>query len=223
MTRRWSADRSLPAALLLLGSAAMAPALAGRPGQQLPRQPGVPPQTAAPSATDPAIGPGHQEDGFGRWESTLRRCQLLWPGQGPAGGRHASSCLKLRLDQSIEGMLRVRFINPVGGSRFASEEITFAGLLLKHDQPMRCRQGACDPIWPLRIQVHGVASRRFDGRGLAEQLPSNHLAKGSCQLGPVQLTCQAKGSAGQNWQASAHLPGVAAVRQREPQPSPKRL
>jgi hypothetical protein len=150
-------------------------------------------------------------DGFGRWDSQIRRCQLHWPAELP-GNATSSGCIKLRLDQSIEGMLRVRFINAAGGSRFASEELTFAGLLLKSDQPMRCQQGACSPSWPLRMRVHGVASRRFDARGLAAQLPSNQLAKGSCTLGPAKLVCQAKGPGGHLWKASAELPDQASGR-----------
>jgi len=159
-------------------------------------------------------------DGFGRWESPLRRCQLLWP--GASTGSNGSSCLKLRLDQSVEGMLRVRFINAALGSRFASEELTFAGLLLRSDQPMRCQQGACAPSWPLRMQVHGVASRRFDGRGLAAHVPSNQLAKGRCSLGPDQLVCEAKTANGLQWQASAELPRQGPSRPRATEPAQKR-
>jgi len=191
------AARLLQAASLLLVCVAVAPSLAGRPGDK--------------------------DTGFGRWESLLNRCKLHWPVTGAGNGATSSGCLKLRLDQSIEGMLRVRFINAAGGHRFASEELTFVGLLLKQDQPMRCRGGACDPIWPVRLMVHGVASRRFDGRGLAQQLPSNQLAKGSCELGPIQLSCQASGQNGQTWQASATLPGAAQTGQSVHQLSPKRL
>ncbi|MBM5804385.1 MAG: hypothetical protein FJ078_09775 [Cyanobacteria bacterium K_DeepCast_35m_m2_155] len=161
-------------------------------------------------------------DGFGRWESPLRRCQLLWPGASPVAVGSGSNCLKLRLDQSVEGMLRVRFINAALGSRFASEELTFAGLLLRSDQPMRCKQGTCAPSWPLRMQVHGVASRRFDGRGLAAHVPSNQLAKGSCSLGPDQLICEAKGANGLQWQASAELPRQGPSRPRATEPAQKR-
>jgi len=144
------------------------------------------------------------DDGFGRWESPLQRCQLQWPRQGQQPPQQ-SPCLKIRIDQTIEGMLRVRFINGLASSRYASEELTFAGLLLQQDQPMRCRGGSCQPRWPLRLQVHGVASRRFDPRGLAEHLPHNLLAKGSCRLEAALLQCQARGSAGERWQASAQI------------------
>ena len=77
---------------------------------------------------------------------------------------------------------------------------------------MVCQQGQCTPNWPLRIQVQGVASRRFDGRGLAAQLPRNQLAKGRCELGPRQLLCEAEAQPGQRWRASADLPGAAAPR-----------
>lgn len=151
-----------------------------------------------------ALAAGTSDEGFGRWESPLRRCQLQWPRQGQQPAQQ-SPCLKIRIDQTIEGMLRVRFINGLTSSRYASEELTFAGLLLQHDQPMRCRGGSCQPSWPLRLQVHGVASRRFDPRGLAEQLPNNQLARGSCQLDAALLQCQARGSDGERWQASAQI------------------
>jgi len=144
------------------------------------------------------------DDGFGRWESSLNRCQLQWPRQGQQPPQQ-SPCHKIRIDQTIEGMLRVRFIHGLASSRFASEELTFAGLLLQQDQPMRCQGGRCQPSWPLRLQVHGVASRRFDPRGLAEQLPQNQLARGSCQLAANLLQCQAQGNDGERWQASAQI------------------
>jgi len=50
-----------------------------------------------------------------------------------------------------------------------------------------------------------VASRRFNPRGLAEQLPNNQLARGSCQLDAALLQCQARGSDGERWQASAQI------------------
>jgi hypothetical protein len=159
---------------------------------------------AALLGVGPVLAAEDADDGFGRWESNLRRCQLQWPRQGQQPAQQ-SPCLKIHIDQTIEGMLRVRFINGLSGSRYASEELTFAGLLLQQDQPMRCRSGSCKPSWPLRLQVHGVASRRFDPRGLAEHLPQNQLAKGSCQLEPALLQCQARGSGGERWQASAQI------------------
>jgi hypothetical protein len=153
------------------------------------------------------LGTGHvlaADDGFGRWESPLNRCQLQWPRQGQQPPQQ-SPCHKIRIDQTIEGMLRVRFINALASSRYASEELTFAGLLLQQDQPMRCKGGRCQPSWPLRLQVHGVASRRFDPRGLAEQLPQNQLARGNCQLAANLLQCQARGAGGERWQASAQI------------------
>ena len=143
-------------------------------------------------------------DGFGRWDAPLSHCELSWPREARQPAQ-LSSCLSLRLDQTIAGMLRVRFINAGKGSRFASEELTFAGLLLQQDNPMGCQQGQCQPRWPLRLQVQGVATRRFDSRGVAEHLPQNQLAVGSCQLTATELWCEAKGSIGQRWSAKARL------------------
>lgn len=140
--------------------------------------------------------------GFGRWDAELRRCQLHWAGEAALAAQR-SSCLSVRLDQTIEGMLRVRFINAGSASRFASEELTFVGLLLKQDQPMQCVKGLCQPQWPMRLQVQGVATRRFDHRGVAMHLPLNQLAQGSCQLSAASLWCEARGPSGQRWSASA--------------------
>ena len=153
-----------------------------------------------------APAPELPPQGFGRWESQLKRCQLSWPQQISSPAQQ-SGCLSLRLDQTIEGMVRVRFINAAAGSRFASEELVFAGLLLSQDRPMDCQQGHCSPHWPMRLVVKGVASRRFDARGLAERLPSNQLARGSCQLEPARLRCQAESGTGQRWQALGQLSG----------------
>lgn len=171
------------------------------------------PATTPPGSTQPvAAQPGAplvESEGFGRWESPLQRCELLWPHQGQQPSKR-SPCVKVRVDQTIEGMLRVRFINGLGGSRYASEELTFAGLLLKQDQPMHCRSGSCQPIWPLRLQVHGVATRRFDPRGIADQLPHNQLARGNCRLEAQQLECEASNRGGQRWEAVAQLQTTAS-------------
>lgn len=164
--------------------------------------------TLLPAVAQPSA-PQSETEGFGRWESPLNRCELLWPRQGQQPSKR-STCIKLRVDQTIEGMLRVRFINGLAGSRYASEELTFAGLLLQQDQPMRCSSGSCQPSWPLRLQVHGVATRRFDPRGIADQLPHNQLARGSCRLEPQLLECQAQDRAGQRWEAAAQLHNEAS-------------
>lgn len=166
------------------------------------------PVPAQPVAVQPAAPPTDTE-GFGRWESPLQRCELLWPRQGQQLSKR-SPCVKIRVDQTLEGMLRVRFINGLTGSRYASEELTFAGLLLQQDQPMHCRSGSCQPSWPLRLQVHGVATRRFDPRGIADRLPHNQLARGSCKLEAQQLECQASDRSGQRWEAVAQLQNTAS-------------
>ena len=150
------------------------------------------------------ITPALASTGFGRWEAPLRNCKLSWPRE-PQLPALQSSCLSVRLDQTIEGMLRVRFINAGNSSRFATEELSFAGLLLRQDDPMACQQGSCQPRWPLRLQVQGVATRRFDARGIAQGLPLNQLAKGSCRLSGTTLWCEARGAMGLRWSASAQL------------------
>lgn len=148
-------------------------------------------------------------EGFGRWESPLRHCQLLWARDGDRPAQ-SSTCLALRLDQTIEGLLRIRFINATTGSRFASEELTFVGLLRKQDLPMRCTQGSCEPQWPMRVELQGITALRFDSRGLAEHLPRVHLGRGSCLLEPPHLLCDAQAERGQSWRARAELPVAAS-------------
>ena len=160
------------------------------------------PAATATEAAGSTAAPATQ--GFGRWESALQSCQLVWS-SGSQGPQQRSGCLSLRLDQTIEGMVRVRLINAAAGSRYASEELVFAGLLLRNAQPMRCQQGHCTPSWPMRIYIRGVATRHFDARGLASQLPSTELAQGSCYLEATALRCQAQSSNGQRWQAQARL------------------
>ena len=150
------------------------------------------------------LAPALAETGFGRWESLLRSCQLSWPREGPQPAL-LSSCLSVRLDQTIAGMLRVRFINAGKGSRYASEELSFAGLLLRQDEPMNCQQGSCQPHWPMRLQVQSVATRRFDARGIAQGLPLNQLAQGSCRLSGTTLWCEARDGWGLRWSANAQL------------------
>ncbi len=142
--------------------------------------------------------------GFGRWESPLGHCQLVWPRQAQVTAAQ-SGCLSIRLDQTIEGMLRVRFISAAGNNRFASEELGFVGLLYKQDLPMQCQKGHCQPSWPMNLQVQGVATRRFDNRGLATQLPQNQLAQGRCRLSARNLWCEAQDGSGQQWRATAEL------------------
>jgi len=171
--------------LLLLLTALLVPLAHAEPG-------------TSSSGDSSSNGSGEGAAGFGRWETLLRDCRV----QGQTEG-----CIRLRLDQTIEGLLRVRFISSAEGGRYASQELIFAGLLLKQDQPMQCQQGQCTPQWPMRLQVHGVSERQFNPRGLAAQMPSIRLAQGSCSLGPTRLQCQAKGRSGERWSASGDLSG----------------
>lgn len=157
--------------------------------------------------TEPGTNSG---EGFGRWETLLRDCRI----EGQPDG-----CIRLRLDQTLEGLLRVRFISAADGGRYASQELIFAGLLLKQDQPMQCQQGQCTPQWPMRLQVQGVSERQFNPRGLAAQLPSIKLATGRCSLGPTRLHCQAEGRSGERWSARGQLNVVLPTRSTPGRPS----
>ncbi|MBM5802064.1 MAG: hypothetical protein FJ077_14840 [Cyanobacteria bacterium K_DeepCast_35m_m2_023] len=155
-------------------------------------------------------------DGFGRWDTSLQHCQLSWSSDDRQSVVN-STCLAMRLDQSIEGLLRVRFINAAGSSRLASEELSFVGLLHKQDTPMVCSQGSCTPTWPIHLTLQGVTTLRFDSRGLAEQLPKVHLAQGRCRLEPPRLSCEAMTGTGHRWRAMATLRsgGIGATSGRD--------
>ena len=143
--------------------------------------------------------------GFGRWETTLRRCQVAQQNSATVSP-YQGSCLNLRLNQNIEGLLTVRFlINTDRSGREASGQMTFAGLLWHQDQPMQCSQGQCKPQWPMRVQVHTVASSAIGHGAFASQLPQARLARGTCTLEAHVVKCMAKGLAGDSYEASGNL------------------
>lgn len=139
---------------------------------------------------------------FGRWERSTGSCRVgrLRPA-GP--GERALSCRTLRLDQQLPGLLSVRFVVPIEGSRFASHQLVFAGVLLRSSAAMRCAQGRCEPRWPMRLQVSAVATAGFDGRGVATGLPQAQLARGNCRLDERSASCEARSRDGETWQGDA--------------------
>ena len=67
--------------------------------------------------------------GFGRWEIGLKGCSLS---QGqmvqPQLLRELEqNCVRLRLEQNIEGLLSVRLITPSANQLFGSRSLVFAG------------------------------------------------------------------------------------------------
>jgi hypothetical protein len=145
-------------------------------------------------------------EGFGRWETRLQDCtlkqgQVEMPLQAPR-----QSCVRLRLEQNMEGLLSARLIHPSGSQRFGSQNLVFGGVLAPGQRPMRCNpDGECQPHWPTRLEVATVASSLVSGNGQAPTLPTAVLAKGSCLLERHQLHCQAQDQGGRFWEAKATL------------------
>lgn len=124
--------------------------------------------------------------GFGRWDSPVRDCSMTANGQ-----RHR--CVELELEQNQEGLLTVRFVGPGQGGPLASRELAFSGQLGVGQQPMHCSaDGRCrPPDGSLQLRLGSVAWSRFDGRGLAEELPLARLARGRCLLEAQSIRCTA--------------------------------
>jgi hypothetical protein len=125
--------------------------------------------------------------GFGRWDSPVRECNMTANGQ-------SHRCIELELEQNQEGLLTVRFVGPGEGGPLASRELAFSGQLGVGQQPMRCSpDGRCrPPAPPLQLRLGSVAWSRFDGRGLAEELPLARLARGQCLLERQTIRCKAQ-------------------------------
>ena len=146
--------------------------------------------------------------GFGRWEIGLRGCSLS---QGQMGQPQLlrelePNCVRLRLEQNMEGLLSVRLITPSANQLFGSRSLVFAGVLAPGQKPMRCSaDGECKPQWPIRLDVSSVATNvELDGSP-APTLPRALLAKGACLLERRRLRCEASDSSGQLWEAQARL------------------
>ena len=149
-----------------------------------------------------------QAGGFGRWEIRLKGCSL---GQGQMGQlpplrEQGQDCVRLRLEQNMEGLLSVRLITTSANQLFGSRSLVFAGVLAPGQKPMRCgADGECKPQWPIRLDVAAVATNvELDGSP-APTLPRALLAKGTCLLERHRLKCEASDSSGQMWEAQARL------------------
>ncbi len=136
-------------------------------------------------------------EGFGRWASPTRQCDLQI-------NRREQNCQALRLDQNLAGLLTVRFLVEADGSRTMAEELLFVGQLQAGQPAMRCSvDGQCEPQWPTRLLVSTVADSRYDDRGLIMGLPQTHLVQGSCVLERDRVLCDASSREGGSWIAEA--------------------
>ena len=57
-----------------------------------------------------ALAPRACSESFGRWEQTLNSCQILHQPADLRNKQPSQGCLKLRLEQNIEGLLSARFV-----------------------------------------------------------------------------------------------------------------
>ncbi|WP_216904977.1 hypothetical protein [Synechococcus sp. CCY 9618] len=139
---------------------------------------------------------------FGRWQRPLARCRILMttpakPAPPP------DSCRLLRLDQQMEGLLTVRFLQPGSGESLLDRQLVFAGVLEEGSPGLSCRQSRCEPSWPLLLRVSAVGQSGYGAMGTAMPLTRARLARGHCLLKSGRFSCEATGQAGELWQAEA--------------------
>ncbi len=139
---------------------------------------------------------------FGRWTQPLSRCRLIRTAAGAVPGAPAE-CWYLRLDQLMEGMVSVRFINPAAGRRFLDHQLIFAGVLEEGSASLRCRQSRCEPRWPLRLRVSAVGQSGLEALEPDAAITGAQLATGRCLLEAGRFQCDAEGADGRRWSAEA--------------------
>ena len=150
----------------------------------------------------PLVGQELRGEDFGRWEGGLRRCRIASTSR-QASQQQTSSCRVLRLDQQMEGLLTVRFLQPAGSGTFLDRQLVFAGVLEEGTRGMPCQASRCEPRWPLRLRVSAVGQAGFGEAAAALGLTRAQLASGHCQLDGRAFRCEAVGSQGERWQAEA--------------------
>ena len=137
------------------------------------------------------------EEDFGRWERKTQQCEIQLQEQRDTEVQRLS-CRGVRLDQQLAGLLSIRFL-PAARDRSAPEQVLlFAGVLLRGSEPMRCRNGRCEPRWPVRVQLSALATSNPRNLGL----PDARLVQGSCSLEQARALCHARDRDGRRWQAT---------------------
>ena len=150
----------------------------------------------------PLEGQELRGEDFGRWQGGLRRCRIVSTSR-QASPQQPSSCRVLRLDQQMEGLLTVRFLQPAGSGAFLDRQLVFAGVLAEGSRGMQCQASRCEPRWPLRLRVSAVGQAGFGEATASLGLTRAQLASGHCQLDGRAFRCEAVGSEGERWQAEA--------------------
>jgi hypothetical protein len=146
-----------------------------------------------------ALGRAGQED-FGRWELRSDHCK-----RSLAESLAISPCQVVQLVQRQEGLLNVNFIAR-GAEKGSINQLTFVGELKPGSPAMRCSQARCMPQGTMQAQLSSVSETRFDGRGIAQGLPSAWPVNGTCLVEARQVRCQAKALSGEAWMAEATTP-----------------
>ncbi len=140
-------------------------------------------------------------DDFGRWERNLRHCRILG-GPADAAVPAAQTCRLLRLDQQMEGLLTVRFLQPGGMGPFLDRQLVFAGVLEEGTGGMHCRRSRCEPHWPLRLRVSAVGQAGYGIMAPPSGLTRAELASGHCLLEASTYRCEAT-TAQRRWRVEA--------------------
>ena len=180
--RRWSGSRGLGSNLAwLLGLVAL----------------------AAPLPPGWSQGLDRRED-FGRWQTRPRHCQLvrtlLVRTASSPPSRLGRGCRSVRLDQQLPGLLSLRFSEAGPNARLSDQVLTLAGVLKPGSRAMDCRDGRCQPHWPLTLRVSAMAERGFNPQQNLSQLPQARLAQGDCRLDAAGARCLVNDNDGLAWQ-----------------------
>ncbi len=136
---------------------------------------------------------------FGRWQASPSHCQLQRSSPSePSGLRR--TCHSVRLEQQLPGLLSLRLNESGSDSHLVSQQLTLAGVLKAGSRAMACRDGRCQPHWPLLLQVSAMAERGFSPQAGLSQLPQARLARGDCRLDAEGGRCQLDDNDGLHWQ-----------------------
>ncbi|MFZ0409627.1 MAG: hypothetical protein WAM11_16180 [Cyanobium sp.] len=136
---------------------------------------------------------------FGRWQSSPRQC-LLQRSSTTAANPRPERCRNVRLDQLWPGLLTLRFSEAGVNDRLGSPQLTLAGVLQPGSRIMACREGRCQPRWPLVLQVSALADRGLRPELGLSQLPLAQLARGECRFNRLGGRCRVEASDGLSWQ-----------------------
>ena len=132
-----------------------------------------------------AASPLGAAEAFGRWQQRPRRC-VVEQGVAPR-----LRCHELQLDQRSPQVLRLS-VQADGPERGEVIQLTLVGSLAEGSAPMGCRDGACTLKQPLALSLISLSLVRFDGRGLAQSLPSTWTVRGGCRIDRSELRCEAE-------------------------------